>query len=586
MNKSRQPGAFKSIAATIGLLLCGSPLLLFGADNLARARGARISVADFGAIANDDQNDAPALNKALDFARAHPGVVLYFPPGIYNYRQESAIRLMNRAMAGEFGPNPESTIFKAYYPYTRGLDLRGISGLTIEAQGATLLCEGWMEPVSLDQAQNVTLRGLTIDYKRRAFSAGPVINTSNGYFDVRIEDQYPIDPRMPIARVTFWDRKAQRMVGELAVQRFTIIEPQVVRIYVAKMPPNIMGTEAGLMHSMHFRPAILIQESDNIRLENVTIHSQPGMGILGYRSSNVTLSGVRVVPAPGAVFSTTTDATHFVSMKGLLRIEDSVFEGQGDDAINIHNYYWSVSRAADNKRYLLTLPVETHAAVLDYPDVGDRLEVLRAKSLEPVGTVVVTAIAPNIQKLQVEAGLAGALPPNTEEYYLSDVTRLPKVEIVGNTFLSCRCRGALIKSRNVLIQHNRFFYTEGTAIHIAAEEIWREGVSSANVVIRGNQFVGNGYLYAFGAASAITVNIEAERLTQMPLHHALLIEDNSIVGTDAGPGSSRCIFISRTESVSIRYNELSRCRTGIDTEYSENVAIHDNAFVPTPVPAL
>jgi hypothetical protein len=47
----------------------------------AGAPGARVSVADFGAIPNDGQNDASALRKALDFCKRHPGVILYFSAG-------------------------------------------------------------------------------------------------------------------------------------------------------------------------------------------------------------------------------------------------------------------------------------------------------------------------------------------------------------------------------------------------------------------------------------------------------------------------------------------------------------------------
>lgn len=565
----------------------------------AIAPGAVISVRDFGAIPNDEQNDAPALRKALEFSKSRPGITLYFPAGIYNWRDESAVKLMEQAMNGEFGPNPEPTIFKAYFPYARGLDFRGISGLTIEASGATLLCEGWMEPISIDQAQDVTLRGLTIDYKRRAYSAGPVVAVGDGYFDVKIEDRSPINARMPVPRIMLWDRKTDRMIGETYAEKFAIVAPQTVRLYIDKALqgvtkydsgltqtyvniakiPRLMGSEAGLMHSMHFRPAILIQQADNIRLENVTIHSQPGMGVIGHRSNNITLSGVRVVPAPGEVFSTTTDATHFTSITGLLRIENSVFEGHGDDTTNIHNYYWSVAQAGNKGRYLLTLSANTHAGVLDYPDIGARLEVLRAKSLDPVGSVTVTSVTPNIKKMQVEVQLAGDLPRDLEQYFLSDVTRLPKVEFVGNTVLSCRCRGTLIKTRNVLIEGNRYF-NAGTAIHVAAEASWREGVTSANVVIRNNHFGGAGYVGAFHEASAIAVDIETTEPATTPLHRGLLIEGNTIVGTETGPGAARCIFISRTDGVTIRHNELSRCRTPITMEHSEHVVVHDNTIVP------
>jgi hypothetical protein len=209
---------------------------------------------------------------------------------------------MDQAMAGKFGPNPESPLFKPYYPYVRGLDVRGITGLTIEAKGAVLLFEGWMEPVSIDQAQDITVRGLTIDYKRRAYSAGTVTAVGAGYFDASIESQYPINPHMPIPRVMFWDSRAHQMIGESGAARIQTLAPQTVRVFTGgPVLPHIKGSQVALVHSMHFRPAILIQRSDNIHLEDVTIHSQPGMGILGHRSSNITLTGVRVVPRTGIV---------------------------------------------------------------------------------------------------------------------------------------------------------------------------------------------------------------------------------------------------------------------------------------------
>jgi len=481
---------------------------------------------------------------------------------------------MDEAMAGKFGPNPESTLFKPYYPYTRGLDFRGIVGLTIEAHGAILLCEGWMEPLSLDQAKDITIRGLTIDYKRRAYSAGTVVAIGADYFDATIESQYPINAHMPIPRVLFWDPRAHQLIGETGTKRMSTSAPQTVRVYTdGPVPAHIKGSQVALVHSMHFRPAILIQQADNIHLEEVTIHSQPGMGVMGHRSSNITLTGLRIVPASGSFVSTTTDATHFTSCTGIVRIESSQFEGNGDDGTNIHSYYYSIAKTKLPHHYELTLPVNTHSGVLDHPDVGDSLDLVRADSLRPVKSIVVQSVAIYPQEMLTEVGLDADLPVDLDRYYLIDTTRLPKVEIIDSSFLSHRARGALIKSRNVLIEGNLFFENTGTAIHVAAEGSWREGVTAANIVIRNNRMIGNGRgAGAIDGTGGIAVGLDSDEQSVEGLHRGLLIEGNIIDSA----GTDKCISISQADEVEIRYNELSGCRKPIDIRHSSHVNVHDN----------
>ena len=72
------------------------------------------------------------------------------------------MRLEEDVLAGKFGANPESVIFTPYYPYSKGLDLGGATDLTLSAEGATLLCEGWMEPLCIENCTRVKVKGLTI----------------------------------------------------------------------------------------------------------------------------------------------------------------------------------------------------------------------------------------------------------------------------------------------------------------------------------------------------------------------------------------------------------------------------------------
>ena len=141
-----------------------------------------ISVLDFGAIPNDEQNDAAALRKAFYYTRVNKGTTLFFPAGVYDFRDEKAVALMNDVMDGKMGNDPEKIIFIPYYPYSKGLDFTGLDNITVEASGAVLLCDGWMEPVSIENCNNIIVRGLTVDYKRKPHSIGEITEVQKDYF--------------------------------------------------------------------------------------------------------------------------------------------------------------------------------------------------------------------------------------------------------------------------------------------------------------------------------------------------------------------------------------------------------------------
>ncbi len=536
----------------------------------------RVSVADFGAVPDDGQNDATPLREALAHCRANPGVTLYLPPGVYDFRDEKAVELMDAVMTGEIKGNPQDTIFKPYYPYVRGLDFDGGRDICVEAAGAILLCDGWMEPVSLARCKNVTLKGLTIDYKREPYSVGTVIDVQPEYFDADFDSAYPVNAHMPLCRLHFWGVTVHRMLHqETYFPKFDVIGPQRLRIY-SRMAPEMKGSRVIAVHSFHFRPAILILEAENIHIEDVTIHSQPGMGIVGHRSENITLTGLRIVPSAGHILSTDTDATHFTSCKGLIRYENCQFEGHGDDAANIHNYYYTIEKSQEGAGYDLILKgADWHAQVLDYPDVGDTLELVDRSSLAVVKTFVVRSQESNIPELRSRVTLNEVLPSNIGDYYLIDCTRLPRVEFLGCTITSNRARGILIKTRNVLIERCLIRETTGTGIHVGAEGNWHEGPTSADVTIRYNRILRCGGGAGSVGACGIAVNVTAQNDAVPGLHKHILIEGNIIEGEKADNG----ISISGADDVVVRYNEITGCATPVKIRYSNDVSVYSNPGV-------
>jgi polygalacturonase len=483
---------------------------------------------------------------------------------------------MNDIMAGKLGKNPQDVVYTPYFPYSKGLDFSGLKNLTVEANGATLMCSGWMEPVSLEYCEDITIEGLTIDYKTIPHSEGKVIKVEKEFMDVELSDTRWLGDNMIITRIMFWDLKKNRLLGNSVYPPFNTkkLDDNIIRIFTSTKP-EMLGMVALMNHTMHFRPAILINEAKNTVFQRVTIHSQPGMGIVGHRSQNVLMEGLRIVPAPGKYQSTNTDATHFTSCTGLIRFDGCMFEGQGDDATNMHGYYHKITNDMGNNTYEIKLEDRwsTHACVLDFPDVGNTIEIVKKSTLEVIDSLTVLEVDTFPKQWRSVLKLSGKLPDNYEDYFFIDVTRLPRLEFVNTYVGSHLARAVLVKTRNVLIENCTMRESTGTAIHIGAEGDWHEGAGSQNVIIRNNRILrcgrGDG---TNDGANAIAINVKAPDATVAGIHKNIIIEGNLIEGDDAQYG----ISVSGTEDVMIRNNVFSGCKTPVNIRYSTGVKFENN----------
>lgn len=521
----------------------------------------------FGAVPDDGKDDAPALRKAAEYCRNHKGATLIIDPGTYVLSDPDAIRLEKEVLAGEHGGNPEASIFTPYFPYVRGLDFDGSRNVTVRAEGATLMCDGWMEPVSINRCRNFSLSGLTIDYIRKPFSQGEIVEMDDHHMDIRFGTDQMIAEQVPVTRLHLIDPLTGGIFHEpFYFPSFERLSGNTFRFYIDyPLPERLNGTSVAALHSFHFRPGILIQDSRNTHLTCVTIHSQPGMGIVGFDSRDIRIEGLEISPSPGYLFSTNTDATHFACCRGTLSITGSTFIHQGDDATNVHGYFHNLQDLGDGwYLQVLEAPTYTHAQVADIPQVGDLIEISRISSLEVLETVKVVAVDHQGTEKNVRVKYDKPLPGDPSELYAFNVSKLPALEFCNNKVIGNLARGVLVKTRNVLIRGNEFRGCTGTAVHVGAESGWREGTFSKNVVIDGNLMVDCGFgTGCQGGASGVAVLIDAPDLGDILLHDGITITNNVI---DGGSNGERpcgiCVYYAK--NVVIENNTISNCTNGVD----------------------
>ena len=499
----------------------------------------------------EGSNDTERFAAAMAYCRAHPGTTLTVPPGKYILTGKLARAAQEHVMRGDWGRNPQRIMFNPKYEFDRGIDFAGQRGTRVLAKGAALLIDGFMEPVSLRDCEEVEIVGLTIDHIRRPFSQGTVrtVDPASGRAVIEFDMDFPVEKGTPLTLRYLFRDPLTGTVLSASVRSCTVLDSHTAEAELSSSVPD--GTRFCTIHTYHSRPAILIERAKNIRLTDVTIHSQPGMGVVGNRSRDIVLTRLRVVPAVGQMWSTNTDATHFTAIRGLLRFENCEFEGQGDDFTNVHGYYQAIVEREDDRtvRIREKTPDGTHAQTLDYPDPGDVLELTSYDTLEVKDSFRVEEVVPMPEEWMSRVTLDRPLPEDTDGWMLADVTALPRLEVIGCHASSHFARSVLIKTRSALIEGNTFRDIQGPAIVAAAESWWYEGVCPANVTIRNNRILNCGW--AWGEAAGIVVKADSEHPSGQSIRN-ILIEDNLI----DSPRQEHAVFCRNAEGLTIRRNRM------------------------------
>lgn len=493
----------------------------------------------------------PAFARAMTYLREHPGAYFMIPAETYPISTPLAREAMESVLSGKWGGNPQRIMFNPHYRYDSALSFTGQSGVTVLADHAVLMINGFMEPITIADCTDITLRGLTIDHLRKPYSFGKIESLGEPDADgkqdclIRLDDASPIQENSPICLRHAFFHQDTGASCYLSYDQPVYRDPYHIftRVEAGKLTCN---DHFYTIHTYHSRPAILIERAKNIRIEKVTIHSQPGMGIVGNRSENVIMEELAIVPSQGLFWSTNTDATHFTSMKGLLRFHHCTFSHHGDDATNVHGYYQAIVGKVDSHTYLLQekTPDGTHAQSLDYPDIGDTLELSSIDSLALLDTLTVVDCVPMPDEWMCRVTLDHPLPEDVTGMVLSDVTRLPRVEFVENTVSHHFARSVLLKNRDSLVEGNTFHRSRGPAVVAASEAGWYEGVCPANLTVRNNRILDCGCREALG----VVVNTSCAHPTGQPIHN-ILIENNCIEGSGA-----HAIYVSNAANVTVRNN--------------------------------
>jgi hypothetical protein len=403
------------------------------------------------------------------------------------------------------------------------LTLKNAKDLTLNAEGVTLVCEKLTRAMQISNCEDLTLRGLTVDYDPVPFTHGTIVavDQDDTWVDVKIHDGYPMKP---YARIDIVDRKTRHRKYGMPFLWGTKAElrPEgVVRVMrkggfqgsaaVGDLASMSTGQEAGgICHG------IAIEHCTRVTLKDVTLHAAPGFGIIngqGYGDHHY--DKVRVVPGPrpsGAtedrLLTTSWDAIQFNNLRKGPTLENCVVMAAGDDS-------WSLS----SRDYLLLASRGRKAWVVNRVrhnnplELGDRL----ARSLDRPKPKIVRMTKATVDQCPISPELRSKIESaKAWTYYNFKLVNVREIELDmecpwepgtslyspdrtcsgfvlrNNTFHSSGRAGLINGASDGLIEGNTYIDVHA-ALSLYPNIPGGGGTGTENIVFRNNTIRGTGH---------------------------------------------------------------------------------------------
>lgn len=502
-----------------------------------------VDVTQFGAVPDDGKDDTEAFLAAFRMVQTSGTKLIEVPKGRYN-------------LCADGNPSRRDALF----PMTR------TDGLTIRGQGAELMMSGTAGIFTFTECQNITIEGLTVDWERPGFSQGTVIAAEPKQFDVQIEKGFPVQGGEPVGAFMSYDPVTRLPDGKGldvydGVERTELLSPQVLRVHLQRNIPVKVGTLLVLRHQVYGPGVIRFHRCADVRVNDVTVFTVPGMGLTAGVSTNISLKrfNVRLRPDSGRLMSATADATHFAGCKGTVTLEDCTFEGMGDDGVNVKSgLYLTVLQRLDDSTVLCQRN--------DLPDAGDLMEMSHPDTLRPFSTSGVKSanVEPGTNN-QARVTFASPLPVELRAGdLLANASRVAKLRMRHCTVRSNRARGVLCQTRDAVIEDCTFRNCTGPGVLVLTETVhFYESIGTRNVAVRNNLFenCNLGAATAEGALAVLAWLKDWAYPSQPGVHRDVRFEGNHIIGS-ANSG----IFAVGVDGLTIRSNLIQQACLKPDNE--------------------
>ena len=559
-----------------------------------------VNASEFG-FSKTNENNAEALQKAIDHCKAENIDRLVINPGIYPITITQSFKIHNMENFEIFAK-----------------DVRFVMFSPIKIDETILYFE-------VKNSSCIKFTGLEIDWdmkKARLSSLLKVVTRADDYVDFEFMEEGEIsDDSVFISTNTYNDEtftagveggREFQINGRCAdtfIKREKIGE-KLYRCYadIKSLSDLFFKVDSYhlVRHYMYHGGVFSVQDTNHFTLDDVTIYAVPGFGVhCGGHSHHLLFYKFRIVlpEFEKRYMTATVDGIHIANSNGYILFEECDLGYQGDDCINIHdNVAMFIEKTSKNSFRFKKL---RYFAC----DEGDLFE-FRNGDLSPTGfsaTIIKKEMTENGFNLVLDKEIPDTIKEDSiifNRSYCSD-----HYEIRNCYFHETRARGILAQANHGIIENCKFYRMQGAAIQIetGASPTWCEGMGVDNLIIRNNEIIECDindwdkavlYMSTFLPAGIPIKNSKfpnptttvgdsgADFRTEYPMFTNIVIENNLFKEYPR-----RAMILTSYDNLTLRNNvfknEISRKynnpeRGSIWSAYGKNLHLDNNIFEPSP----
>ena len=465
--------------------------------------------------------------------------------------------------------------------------LSSLNDFCIDGDGSRFIFHGSIIPFYINGSKRVTLKNLTLDYDSDRILLLRVTDVNDGFFDVQAENEtgYKVSNGILNICTGYGDSGVLnslmiRTVGDSdeyekgTDEEFFCMNPSLFVEDKGDKKLRIHNSTLNVKSGMYLIAAgdnrslcnIVINKSSDVTLDSLTMYSSYAMGVLAQVSKNITIDKMTVAAHTGKLYSLAADATHFVNCRGLVKVTNSSFSDQLDDALNIHGIFTKIEDKSEDSvtvRYM-----HKSAKGIDIYDAGDKIAVLNPRSL--IGNRYYTVKKAEVINLNyTKLYLCEPTEDIPVGYVVENLTKNCDLIFEGNRVFKNRARGMLIGTKGKVEIKNNYFHTSGTSVLFESDgEYWFESGGTKDVKISENIFdrccIGPVH---WGQGVIETVS-RREDVEGEYYHNFIAVTDNEFIGNTSpvliADNIKTLVFKNNKSNRSLIY-DIKRCET-IDTK--------------------
>ena len=513
-------------------------MAVVGASAICAASSAGANTMENGAFEPRGGED----RTAEVLAAVKSGATLRFAKGEYHFRSPAKLHYY---ISNHDNPQPHSVF----------LPVTNVTDFAMYGDEAVFVFHGSGVGLTLMDTRRVTMKGIAFEWARPPFSEarvvkfdgeGVVLKPDPVRFPMTVEKGRLIAVgegwRNHVPLIEAFDGETlDPVMGVNGMGKVAALADGTLRVEMGRSKwrmarPLHEGDVALIRSPYRPSPGISFCRAHDTLVEDCSWHGGDGMGLVAQRCENVTLrgsgkasdrkAGAFARKGSGCATALQADATHFSNCKGLVLVENCLFEATVDDAINVHSTCLRIE-SVPKPDTLVCRYMHKQSTGFEVFLPGERLRFIKAATLEN-GVESIVKEARITDHRHAVITLAEPVPHG---YAPGDAVEnadwQPAVVFRNNIARKICARAVLLTTPGkTVIEGNLFDKVSSQVIQLEGDASgWYESGACRDVTIRNNVFRGCAFMRGEGIIQ-IRPNMKDIKSQKERYHRNIVVERN------------------------------------------------------------